>query len=105
MFSGLARTKIDNNTDNKIVILITERFHSGLIFFLMSLDNTKFALTNALKLFNDNNVNSALEQLEEILKVYPDNKEALELIISINIKINDPINALKYINHQFIFSS
>ena len=53
----------------------------------MSSDNTKFALTNALKLFNDNNVNSSLEQLEEILKVYPDNKEALELIISININI------------------
>jgi len=65
----------------------------------MSSDNTKFALTNALKLFKDNNVNSALEQLDEILKVYPDNKEALELIISINIKINDPKNALKYINH------
>ena len=65
----------------------------------MSSDNTKFALTNALKLYNDNNVNSSLEQLEEILKVYPDNKEALELIISINIKVNDPINALKYINH------
>ena len=66
----------------------------------MSSDNTKFALTNALKLFNDNNVNSSLEQLEEILKVYPDNKEALELIISINIKINNPINALKYINQS-----
>lgn len=64
----------------------------------MSSDNTNFALNNALKLFNDNNVNSALEQLTEILKVYPDNKEALELIISINVKINDPINALKYIN-------
>ena len=63
----------------------------------MSSDNTTFAHTNALKLFNDNNVNSALEQLEEILKVYHDDKEALELIISINIKINNPINALKYI--------
>ena len=69
----------------------------------MSLDNTKFALTNALKLFKDNNVYSALEQLEEILKVYPDNKEALELIISINIKINNPINALKYINQSIHF--
>ena len=69
----------------------------------MSSDNTNFALTNALKLFNDNNVNSALEQLEEILKVYPDNKEALELIISINIKINNPINALKYINQSIHF--
>ena len=71
----------------------------------MSSNNTKFALTNALKLFNDNNVNSSLEQLEEILKVYPDNKEALELIISINIKINDPINALKYINQSIHFFS
>ena len=69
----------------------------------MSSDNTKFALKNALKLFNDNNVNSALEQLEEILKVYPDNKEALELIISINVKINNPINALKYINQSIHF--
>ena len=63
----------------------------------MSSDNTKFALTNALKLLNDNNVNSALEQLDEVLKVYPNNKEALELIISIYIKNNDPINSLKYI--------
>ena len=69
----------------------------------MSLDNTNFALKNAIKLFEDNNVNSAIEQLIEILKVHPDNKEALDLIILFNIKINDSVNALKYVNQAIHF--
>jgi hypothetical protein len=33
VFTGSSRTKNDNNKDNKIVILITDKFQLGLISF------------------------------------------------------------------------
>jgi hypothetical protein len=33
VFTGSCKTKNDNNTDNKIVILITDKFQLGLVYF------------------------------------------------------------------------
>ena len=62
------------------------------------LNNTNYAFKNALELFKDNNVNEALEQLDEILKVYPEDKDSLDLIILIYIKTSKPNNAIQFIN-------
>ena len=53
---------------------------------MSELNNTNYAFKNAFDLFKDNNVNEAHEQLEEILKVYPEDKDSLDLIILIYIK-------------------
>jgi tetratricopeptide (TPR) repeat protein len=65
---------------------------------MSDLNNTNYAFKNALDLFKDNNVNEALEQLEEILKVYPEDKDSLDLIILIYIKTNKPNKAIQFVN-------
>ena len=61
--------------------------------------NAQLGFNNALSLYNDNNLNEAVEQLIEILKVDSFHKESLSLIIHIYIKINESDLALKYINN------
>ena len=65
---------------------------------MSDLNNTNYAFKNAFDLFKDNNVNEALEQLEEILKVYPEDKDSLDLIILIYIKTNKPNKAIQFVN-------
>ena len=65
---------------------------------MSELNNTNYAFKNAIDLFKDNKVNKALEQLEEILKVYPEDKDSLDLIILINIKTNKPNKAIQFVN-------
>ena len=65
---------------------------------MSDLNNTNYAFKNAFDLFKDNNVNEALEQLEEILKVYPKDKDSLDLIILIYIKTNKPNKAIQFVN-------
>ena len=97
--SGFAKTKIDSNIDNKIVILIKDLFQFGSIIFNMSeLSSTQFAFDNAVNLFKDNNLKESIEQLEEILKVYPNNFESLDLLSTVFIKGNNPKEAIKYVN-------
>ena len=38
---------------------------------MSDLKNKQFAFKNAIKLLNDNNLNEAIEQLNEILKIHP----------------------------------
>ena len=59
--------------------------------------NLKIALDNASDLFNNNNLNECIEQLEEILNIHPSNPKALSLLLDINIKLNRAEKALKII--------
>ena len=59
--------------------------------------NLKIALDNAIDLFNNNNLNECIEQLEEILTIHPNNLKALNMLLDINIKINKAAEALKII--------
>ena len=65
---------------------------------MSELNKTNYAFKNAIDLFKDNKVNDALEQLDEILKVYPEDKDSLDLIILIYIKTNKPKNAIQFVN-------
>jgi len=65
---------------------------------MSELNKTNYAFKNAIDLFKDNKVNDALEQLDEILKVYPEDKDSLDLIILIYIKTNKPNNAIQFVN-------
>ena len=60
--------------------------------------NLKIALNNAIDLFNNNNLNECLQQLEEILIIHPSNPEALSLALDINIKISNTEKAIEIIN-------
>jgi tetratricopeptide (TPR) repeat protein len=66
---------------------------------MSELGNAQLGFNNALSLYKDNNLNEALEQLIEILKVDSFHKESLSLIIHIYIKINESDLAIKYINN------
>ena len=59
--------------------------------------NLKIALDNAIDLFNNNNLNECIEQLEEILTIHPANLKALNMLLDSNIKINQAAEALKII--------
>jgi len=59
--------------------------------------NLKLALDNANDLFNNNNLNECIEQLEEILNIHSTNLEALEMLLDLNIKINKAEEALEII--------
>ena len=59
--------------------------------------NLKLALDNAIDLFNNNNLNECIEQLEEILNIHSTNLEALEMLLDINIKLNKGEEALEII--------
>ena len=60
--------------------------------------NLKEALTNAVNLYRDNNLNESIEQIDEILKHRPDDKNALRLLIDIYIKLSLTDKALEYID-------
>ena len=62
--------------------------------------NLKIALDNASDLFNNNNLNECIEQIEEILKIHPSNLKALSLLLEINIKPSS-INVLTSRNQGF----
>ena len=49
--------------------------------------NLKIALDNASDLFNNNNLNECIEQLEEILNSHPSNLKALSLLLDINLSL------------------
>ena len=59
--------------------------------------NLKIALGNAIDLFNNNNLNECIEQLEEILTIHPANLKVLNMLLDTNIKINKAAEALKII--------
>ncbi len=59
--------------------------------------NLKIALDNAIDLFNNNNLNECIEQLEEILTIHPNNLKVLNMLLDINIKLNRAARALKVI--------
>ena len=61
-------------------------------------NNAQSAFENALKLLKDNNLNEAIEQLNEILKIHPDHIESLDLLGAVYIKLNKPNDALSIIN-------
>ena len=65
---------------------------------MSDLNNAQLAFNNAVTLYKDNSPYASIEQLEEILKIYPQHKESLELLLQINIKVNHPLEALKYVN-------
>ena len=60
--------------------------------------NLKEALTNAVNLCRDNNLNESIEQIDEILKHRPDDKNALRLLIDIYIKLSLTDKALEHID-------
>ena len=59
--------------------------------------NLKSALDNAIDLFNNNNLNECIEQLEEILTIHPANLKVLNMLLDTYIKINKAAEALKII--------
>ena len=59
--------------------------------------NLKIALGNAIDLFNNNNLNECIEQLEEILTIHPANLKVLNMLLDTYIKINKAAEALKII--------
>ena len=61
-------------------------------------NNAQSAFENALKLLKDNNLNEAIEQLNEILKVHPTHIDSLDLLGAIFIKLNKPDEALAAID-------
>ena len=65
---------------------------------MSELNSTQHAFDNAVNLLKDNNLNESIEQLDEILKVFPKHKDSIDLISDLFIKINEPKKALIYIN-------
>ena len=65
---------------------------------MSELNSTQHAFDNAVNLLKDNNLNESIEQLHEILKVFPKHKDSIDLISDLFIKINKPKKALIYIN-------
>ena len=61
-------------------------------------NTAKVAFKNAVNLFSDNNLNEAIEQLNEILNTHPEHLNALDLLGIIFIKLNKPDEALEVIN-------
>ena len=60
--------------------------------------NLKEALTNAVNLYRDNNLNESIEQIDEILKHRSDDKNSLRLLIDIYIKLSLTDKALEHID-------
>ena len=65
---------------------------------MSELNSTQHAFDNAVNLLKDNNLNESIEQLHEILKIFPKHKDSIDLISDLFIKINEPKKALIYIN-------
>ena len=68
---------------------------------MSELNSTQHAFDNAVNLLKDNNLNESIEQLHEILKVFPKHKDSIDLISDLFIKINEPKKALIYINEYY----
>ncbi len=71
---------------------------------MSELNSTQHAFDNAVNLLKDNNLNESIEQLHEILKVFPKHKNSIDLISDLFIKINEPKKALIYINKYLSIS-
>ena len=71
---------------------------------MSDLNTAQFAFKNAVNLYSDNNLNEAIEQLNEILKIFPSHIESLDLLGSIYIKLNKPDEALIVINKSIDLS-
>ena len=71
---------------------------------MSELNSTQHAFDNAVNLLKDNNLNESIEQLHEILKVFPKHKDSIDLISDLFIKINEPKKALIYINEYLSIS-
>mgnify|MGYP005728221399 CR=1 FL=1 len=65
---------------------------------MSDLNTAQFAFKNAVNLYNDNNLNEAIEQLNEILKIHPNHENALDLSGIIFIKQNKLEEALNVVN-------
>ena len=65
---------------------------------MSELGNAKSAFKNAIKLYKDNNLNDAVEQLEEIIKIQPSHKDSSDFLVSLYIKLNKPHLALNFVN-------
>ena len=61
-------------------------------------NTAQYAFKNAVNLYNDNNLNESIEQLNEILKIHPNHDKSLDLLGIIYIKQNKADKALKVIN-------
>ena len=68
---------------------------------MSELNSTQHAFDNAVNLLKDNNLNESIEQLHEILKIFPKHKDSIDLISDLFIKINEPKKALIYI-HKYL---
>ena len=55
---------------------------------MTSENNIKAAFKNAVDYFNNNNLNESIEQLDEILKVFPSDVKSLSLLADIYVKKN-----------------
>ena len=71
---------------------------------MSELNSTQHAFDNAVNLLKDNNLNESIEQLHEILKIFPKHKDSIDLISDLFIKINEPKKALIYINEYLSIS-
>ena len=67
--------------------------------------NFQNALKNAVEHLSNNNLKESVQQLNEILKHYPSNIEALNLLFDIFIKLNEPNKALQINNKRLIIDS
>ena len=65
---------------------------------MSELGNAQSAFKNAIKLYKDNNLNEAVEQLEEIIKIEPSHKDSSDFLVFLYIKLNKPHLALKLVN-------
>ena len=65
---------------------------------MSELGNAQVSFNNALGLYKNNNLKEAIEQLNEILNIESSHKKSLDLMVHIYIKINQPINALQFID-------
>ena len=50
-------------------------------------NTAQYAFKNAVNLYNDNNLNESIEQLNEILKIYQNHDKSLDLLGIIYIKL------------------
>lgn len=64
--------------------------------------NLKEALTNAVNLYRDNNLNESIEQIDEILRHRSDDKNSLRLLIDIYIKLSLTDKALEQIGRAHV---
>lgn len=72
---------------------------------MTSENNIKAAFKNAVDYFNNNNLNESIEQLDEILKVFPSDVKSLSLLADIYVKKNDSHKALNFINQALSWST